>query len=372
MRPRSAPRRLLRWARSAVTWVALLVIVVPSDGFAHLGGIIVRPTFFTPPAGITMIDGVVTVSWNDPDEDPTGILHFYVTPNSLPPTGYLSTTFFEEAIKIGEFPVSDPVDGFDWDTIDFSPGVYSLYAVSVDPPLCDTVTTSATTMVLRDPAGAEVSPLAGTWISPDSSFIGSIAGKTTLRLAAMSATKPSVTLRVGRIEPIVEGPPDADCSAVGVFKQKATIVTALEGEPDPNGGSDRWTFSTLWDSDSMLPGLHVFQAEFTNAEGQSYTLFSPVEVPIAGSIPTNVEPDAAPDEGPESSDDNTSRPDAAGSETQGAADEGSTLITVPVAQPDACAGSSGAPGPPPWPVLGVLIFIFIAWARSRRLRDDGV
>jgi len=350
--------------RSRVAAAALVAAALTMAGpaAAHIGGDIVTPVFFTPAAGLVMVDGPMIVSWNDPDEDPTGVLHFYYTPDSIPPVGVLSSQYMVGAVEIGTQPVSQPEDAFEWDTAGLEPGVYSLFAVSKDPPLCDTATTSGTTLVVRGTGAGTITPLAGTWTNPTTTFSGTVSGMVNLRLEAISESEPKVTLVVGRTEPIIEGNPEEECAVVGEFHEKATLVTDLVGEHEPGMDNDRWGFRFFWDSDTLLPGPYVLRADFSNADGQTYSLYSPVQVPVEGRFGgpgPDADADAATDSGGGS-------PDASGAEI--AADAGDGGLQQFAVQPSEGCSGSGAPATP-WGLTLLMLAMaaapaFRRWSRS--------
>lgn len=337
---------------------ACLVWAWASPAWAHLGGEIVRPVFTVPAADIIVVDGPVNIAWNDPDEDPTGRLEFYITSDNIPPSPVLSATYFSEAQLVGEIPISDTDDVISWDPATTPPGVYTVFSLSVDPPLCNTATSAAATLVVPDPSVAPALPLAGLWTTPGHTWTGTIAGKTNLRLAALSQSPPTVTLELGRMVPTMEGLPDDPCGVVGTFKSMETLAVEVAGEVDAAAGTDRWTFRYFWDPAGLLPGGYVVRATFANSDGQSHTLFTPVELPISA---VTGGPDAAPDQGPS---DDVTGPDASTADLGGSPDRDAIgEVAVPDSEaspPDSpgCAISVAHPAPGPGLAMTLICLLF--------------
>jgi len=328
---------------------AMAAVVQPTA--AHIGGEVVRPVFLTPAPTMLTLDGAFTISWNDPDEDPTGVLNFYMYPNGNVPPAAEPVASMLAGETIGSVPINDTTDALSFDPSTMTPGVYTLYAVTTDPPLCDQVTPLYATLLVPDPDPTATPPMMALWRKP-SDPLTTVSGLYPLRLAVKSTTQPTFTLELGRM--VNEfGTPDDPCSGRQYFDPVQTLVSGEPAAPDNEGGANLWTGRYVWDDQSTLePGNYVIRATLSNEAGDTLTLYTPGDIQILEAFV----PDAGPEEAPDSAG------DAAPVEADAITGGDTGTENPPAGESDGCAGASSGTSGLEWALLALLLL----WIPTRR------
>lgn len=361
----SGPRR---WGRRNVALgFVMLAFGLPlgpsTTAQAHLGGEVVRPVFLTPAPAMTTVQEGFTVSWNDPDSDPTGVLHFYLQASSNVPPEAEPESVLLSGIEVGTVAVSDTTDALAVDTSTVGPGVYTLYAVTTDPPLCDQVTPLFATITVADPDPTAVPPLTALWRNPRDPLT-TISGIYAARLSVRSLESPMFSMEVGRMVPILDGDSADPCSQRQRFESLQVLAENVAAVPDTEGGANLWTAKYVWgDASALGSGTYVLRAT-VKAGTETLTLFAPGVVEVLES----------PEPGPEAAESVADQAsDATSAGDVGSSDGGNEDTSKPSADGgnDALGGGSGcgaAPGEPSgWPGMMSLLLVSLAfgWWRLR-------
>ena len=322
----------------------LTMMAAPRDVSAHLGGEVVRPVFLSPSPTMLTVSEPLTVAWNDPDADPTGVFHFFVVAGrNVPPTAEP----VEELLggtEVASVAVSDTTDALTIDLSSLPAGAYTLYALTRDPPLCEQVTPLHAMLRVGDEDPSAATPMMALWRKP-SDPLTTISGVYPLRLAVSSETQPSFTLEVGRMVNDVGGDPADPCSGRQRFEPAATLVSDELATPDNEGGANLWIARYVWTEPTNLEaGTYIVKATLTNLAEDTLTLFSPGEIQI-------LTPEG-PDEGPEPSE-----------EVSGAAESD---LAEELPDPGGCRATASSPRG--WGWCWMLVLLCAAATHRRRER----
>lgn len=171
--------------------LALLVSVLP-----HVGGVETPTNFLSPTNVCNIADQSIVVTWDDMDNDPTGIFDFYYRstnnrPDEVDPSMFGGT-------HIHNTTAMDATDQFTWDTGDVPSGAYYLYGVTTDPPLPQIFVYTRGVVTVRHP-GDPLYP--AVWVPEPDGFMDIVANEYELVWRACGTGPMTATLEYASVNP---------------------------------------------------------------------------------------------------------------------------------------------------------------------------
>jgi uncharacterized protein (TIGR03382 family) len=334
-----------------VMMTAVVMVLFPLPGWSHDGTAI--DIGFKEMVGFIRVKGdVLTFVWEDGDEVAEVVHRLYFQPENIAPTHVPMSNELKGTL-IHEVAATDTANAFEWVLSDVPTGVYSLYAVTTEPDICQHVEFAPTSVIVHHPG--DPVPFGVMITHPLETNIVAEEGAA-IEVRAVSATPPLVSLKAGRMKLITEekreGEPLCD-----PFRQQWNfaydVAEKVVMEPDSDAGPNRWRATINWDTRAVVNEFYAIRAELTDADGQQALGWSHRFV-AALYIPSSVADDPPTDDVQEP------LADADGLDTTGSSFDTDTA-PEPTASPAGC-GSIGYPAPP----ILLVCLLLGGWLLRRR------